>query len=168
MTMVYQFKKAAHFKAGFDRGAAALRLASILERDGYLDTEAIIEDGTNPSSPLFPQFDISPDEAQQQAWERAAEYLRIQFVVIEVTGDTAREVRAVFPVFTRESPDERRYIPTFDALGDDDYRQQVLDQALRDLISLRRKYADLKELARIFAAIDKTAAAREVELKKAA
>lgn len=155
--MIYKMKDAARFRPGFDRDAGAARLAQLLERDGSLEIEAIIQDGVLPDSPLHPQFTMDPDEALRATWEREAAYLQRSFVVVIDTGGAPREVRAVVPVFTRLDADNRRYIPTVVALSDADYRSQVLQQALTDLLALRRKYADLEELARIFKAIDATA-----------
>lgn len=159
--MVYDFKQAARFRSGFDRKAGAARLGQLLERDGYLSTDAIIADGLQKDSPLYPQFDIEPAEALQYVREQEARYLQRVFVSVEIVKDgdgETREVRAVVPVYTREHPDERRYISTYEALTDEDYRDQVLARALGEAIAFRRKYAELQELARIFKAIDALAA----------
>lgn len=160
--MVYSFKEAAHFRAGFNRDAAAARLGSLLERDGYLSNEAIIEDGLREDSPLHPQFSFTADEALAEVHERQAEYLKRTFVTIirEDDDEEAREIRAVVPVYTREHPEERRYIATVEALSDAEYREQVLSQALSEMLALRRKYTDIQEFARIFKAIDAVAAKR--------
>jgi hypothetical protein len=162
---VYRFKSAAHFRQGFDQAAAAVRLGELQERDGGLSIEAIIEEGLRPESPLHPQFSYSSEEALDVVWRTEAQYLRRTFVAVTLMSDgTEREIRAVVPIYDRDS-EERRFITTSIALSDPEYREQVLDQALRDLIALRRKYADLQELARVFAAVDKVAASR---LKQAA
>lgn len=171
--MVFRFKSAAHFRAGFNREAGAARLAQLLERDGSLERDAIIADGLQPESPLHPQFDIAPDEALRAAYEREADYLRRNFVtIVKTEGGEPREIRAVVPVRAPDAEEDepRRYVATVFALADPFYRPQVLDQALAEFVALRRKYADLKELSRIHTAIDKMAESRAkaVELKKAA
>jgi hypothetical protein len=157
--MVYNFKAGAHFKAGFDREAGATRLATILERDGQLELPAIIADGLEPSSPLHTEFEITPEEAVQAFHEKAADYLRRQFVVIVTDEDTKerREFRAVVPVFTVKDADHRSYVSMITAMSDEEQREQILWSALQELIAIRRKYRDLRELERVFSAIDATA-----------
>lgn len=156
--MVYDFKTGAHFRAGFDKKAGAFRLASILERDGSLELPAIIEDGLDPGSPLHPEFVVSPDEAVAAFHERTADYLRRQFIVIQ-TNDAGerREFRAVVPVYTAKDADRRSYVSLITAMSDEDLREQILWAALKDLIAIRQKYRDLRELERVFTAIDATA-----------
>lgn len=151
----YRFHEAAHFRAGFNREAGAARLAELLRRDGELTTEAIITEGLKPKSPLHPQFDIDPDTLLAEAYEHEAQYLRRVFYVYE--PETNREVRATVAVYTRETPEEQSFISTFAALSDEEYRDQVLTQALNEFLALRRKWSDLQEFARIFKAIDSTA-----------
>ena len=156
--MIFKFKDAARFRPGFNREAAAARLAQILERDGALEVDAIVDDGLREDSPLHPQFAFSADEALQDAYRREAEYLRRTFVTVIVTpaGDQ-REVRAVLPVLVQPDDEGRRFISSVRALSDDEYRHQILETALAELVALRRKYAELEELARVFAAIDRAA-----------
>ena len=46
------------------------------------------------------------------------------------------------------------YVPLAVALGVDDYRQQMLDNAARDLGAFRNKYSVLKELSGVFSAAE--------------
>jgi hypothetical protein len=51
--------------------------------------------------------------------------------------------------------DERKvYATTERVMQDEDLRQQLLDDAKSALLSWKKKYADLKELAAVYAAID--------------
>jgi len=156
--MIYKMKDTAHYREGFDREAGAGRLAAILERDGRLETAAIIADGIQPESPLHPQFTMNADEALQSLWVIEARYLQRSFIVVKtLESGEKREYRAVTPVYTRADADTRRFVSTIDAMADPEYRAQILHRALVDLLSLRRKYADLQELATVFQAIDKVA-----------
>lgn len=156
--MTFKFKDAARFRPGFNREAGAARLAQLLERDGALEVDAIVDDGLKEESPLHPQFAFGAEEALQEAYRREAEYLRRTFVTVIVTpSGEEREIRAVMAVYEQPDDEGRRFISAVRALGDDEYRHQVLETALSELIALRRKYAELEELARVFAAIDRAA-----------
>lgn len=156
--MVFKFKDAAHFRPDFDKQAGAARLAAMLERDGSLSTAALIKDGQDKRSPLYPQFTHDPAEALRRVWTAEADYLRRAFVtVVPDEKGIAREVRAVVPVYATEDAEERIYVSTVEAMSNEDYRKQVLQDAIDDFIVLRRKWADLEELVGIFRSIDRTA-----------
>jgi len=58
---------------------------------------------------------------------------------------------------SRPKVDALREIPFFSGMSDEDLREQILWAALKDLIAIRQKYRDLRELERVFTAIDATA-----------
>jgi len=157
--MVYRFKDGAHLPKGLQPQEVGERLASIREGDGAGFTpESVLADAASEASPLHPAF--TWDDAQAAAerrLEQAGHLIRSTIYVHrdEETGEE-REVRAFFPVIVR-GVQESRYLPIYAAMSDDDYRQQVLERGLGDLLALRRKYQDIQEFARIFAAIDKVA-----------
>jgi hypothetical protein len=156
VSIQYGFKSRAIFPPAFDREAGAQRLASLLEREGDLSIESILRDARRKESPLRSAFTWDAGDALSKVQEQEADYLRRQFVVVTIERDEVREMRAVVPVIVHDDPDgPRRYIPTMDALSDEAYREQVLRQALKELQALRRKYAELQELAAIFRAIDR-------------
>jgi len=157
--MVYRFKDAAHLPKGLRPQDVGERLASIRESEGVGFTpESVLADAVSEASPLHPAF--TWDDAQAAAerrLEQAAYLIRsVTIVYRDEARDEEREVRAFFPVTVRDA-EEGRYLPIYTAMSDDDYRRQVLERGLGDLLALRRKYQDIQEFARIFAAIDKVA-----------
>jgi len=92
--------------------------------------------------------------------ETEAGYLIRSVVAIQSDEPESPATSAFVSVVTR-AQGEREYLPTVAAMKDEDYRQQVLAEALNDFVALRRRYRDLHELALVFAAIDAVAGIRE-------
>lgn len=157
--MVYRFKNAAHLPKGLKPQEVGERLASIRESEGVgFTSESVLADAVSETSPLHPAFTWDDTEASRlRRLDEARVLIRsITIVYLDEARDEEREIRAFFPVTVRDV-DEGRYLPIYTAMSDDDYRQQVLERGLADLLALRRKYQDIAEFARIFAAIDKVA-----------
>ena len=75
--------------------------------------------------------------------------------VMVVTQHVDEPVRAFHSVkvTTSDGDDdtsERSYVPLDIALDNDEYRQQILEQAARDLNTWRKKYGELQELHKFF------------------
>lgn len=118
----------------------------------------VVEDARPEDSPLHEAgFTWDATEAHQKLLEQEAAYLVRNVISIDTGPDgVERTTRAFVSIVERESQ-ERRYLPIVTALSDDEYREQILHTALKEALSWRRKYDELREFARIFEAIDRTA-----------
>jgi hypothetical protein len=152
--MVYKFKPAARFREGFDEDAGANHLGALLEKHGRITREIVRDDALQESSPLYPALTHDATEALRIVNLNEADYLIRQWITVRIEDGAAREVRAVVPVFVDRDDEKRQYVATMDALSNEEWRKQVIENALREFLNLRRKWADLSELARIFEAID--------------
>lgn len=170
--MVYRFAVGAHLPRGLDPQTVGDRLTQLRDDLGAgFRPAAVVEDAAAESSPLHPAFTWDDGEAARKRREDEARYLIRHVVVVrEAAGETpAREVRAFVSVVERVSESDR-YMPVVQAMSDDEYRDQIVDRALREAVAWRHRYEDIREFSRIFTAIDRTAEQRRkgVELKKAA
>lgn len=122
-----------------------------------LEPHHIVEEARKSTSPLHNAFNWDESQAAEQYWLITARNLLKSVQVTIITPD--REERVV-PVFVstlkKKDAKRRQYTSTEYAMGDPELRGEVLKLALREFASLRRKYAELSELAIIFAAIDKS------------
>lgn len=119
-----------------------------------LTARVVVDDAKRPESPLHPEFEWDDEQAADE-W-RLHQARNIMNAMIAVLGEgmeQPRETRA-FVVVTENHQD--RYTSVAVALTDPAFRQQVLARAFREFEALRRKYAELEELATIFKAIDAT------------
>lgn len=112
--------------------------------------------GKEAKNPLHPAFEWN-DKAAAHAFriEQAKYLIRSVEVVVEERPE-AKPIRAFVSVVREE---DRSYTSVSDALSAPDLRQQVLTTALRELVAWRDRYAELVELATVFAAIDEARAA---------
>lgn len=148
--MIFKFKDAAHLPATLDPQAVGERLSALPS----MNRHTIVNDARSDASPLHDAFTWDDAQAaEERRLEQAGYLVRALVIEVQIEGDGKRDVGAFTPILTRESPD-REYLPIDVAMGDEDYRKQILERALADFVALRRKYQDLEELAKVFRAID--------------
>lgn len=84
--------------------------------------------------------------------EQIKRMIRIVYVRIEDDGEP-RETRAMVSVISHETG-TKRYVSVERAMKDNDYRKQVIQEAMNKANTWRNKYREYKELGKIFQAID--------------
>lgn len=113
-------------------------LTTIVQRDGVLTPEAVLEAARPKTSPLHALFEWDNKVAGEQfRLYQAATLIRRCKVTVETAPETTARVRAYTNV-----PDVG-YLPTDEALAE--HRDVVLEQCRRDIAALRRKYGHLVE-----------------------
>ncbi len=125
-----------------------------LEADGNLTAKALVDEGRPEDSPLHGDFEWDDTVAAEKYRETQAGYI---IRSVEVVNEGVKEpVKAFFSIVAKaeDEPSQRQYISTIKAVECEDTRVTVLAQALDELNSFRRKYNQLKELAKVFEAID--------------
>ena len=156
----------------FNSKVIAEELARIAKANGgQLTPEDVVKNARAKSSPLHSHFTWDDDEAAERYRLVEASYLiRMVRVKVEMNGNEhPYSVRAFVNVGipAEKSDDEeddadpeepqpldRCYVPLKVAMKVDDYRQQMLDNAARDLRTFRNKYAILTELSKVFKAAE--------------
>jgi len=153
MSEIKSVKWAEGFHARVNAREAYEYLEKVRQRNGGdLTAELVVEAARDPKSPIHDQiFDCLDEEAAERyrLWQ-ANSMIRCFRVTYAEAEDTP--VRG-YVVVTR---DGRRgnYRATNEALRHESYRDNVLQQALAELQSFRRKYADLKELSVVLNAVE--------------
>ncbi len=161
----YEFRNSGKTKYSVDAQAVGEELEAISNKHGTLNAHVVVKAAERKSSPLHSCF--TWDDASAAEKHRLHEARMLIGSVMVVTQHVDEPVRAFHSVKVTTSngdddTSERSYIPLDIALSDDGYRQQLLEQAARDLNSWRRKYGELQELYKFFSEaqriIDKYAA----------
>lgn len=128
---------------------------------GILRPADVIDFARDPSTALHSRFTWDDNEAAEQ-W-RLHQARNIINATVKILPGTNKETRAyVSIVEDRTVGDSYRLID--DVMRDEDCRERLLAQALREAESWRVRYAHLLELRNIFSEIDK---AREAADKPA-
>jgi hypothetical protein len=138
--------------------------------NGHLEVtpDDVVADAQAKSSPLHNFFEWDDSEAAQRYRVQQARYLLRSIRVVIEKQEAVTETRAFVRVTVQEPEQDARrvYTSVQHALSEDDLRIQVIEQALRQLESWRKRWTEYTELGEVFRVIDQ---ARElVEVKKAA
>ena len=130
---------------------AGEHIETIRKKVGYITPEMLVLKSKAKSSPLHDCFTWDDKEAGKKQRVNEARYLlRMVTVEIETDEDEFTVTRAFVSV-----SESTEYQTIATVMGDEDMRSQLLQQALQELRSFKQKYAQLRELATVFAAIDK-------------
>lgn len=129
-------------------------LRALYERDGELTPEQVLDVASDPTSSLHNHFTWDDTEAAQKWRLNQARTLIMRCKVTVIGSDEqTHRVRAFVNLPAPEGPGA--YVSIEDALGDPAKRDVVIQQAMRDVAALRRKYRALADFdAILHASID--------------
>ena len=120
---------------------------------GRLEPEAVVEHARSSNSVLHTYFEWDDEKAAgQYRISQAGDLIRA--VQVDITRSNAEPAKTIRAFVSVKQDGERSYTSTLHAMSDEALRAQVLATAWAELLSLRRKYEGLEELAKIFSAID--------------
>lgn len=148
---VYQWKPGSHVKLNAQKVGETFEK---LESNGTLTPSAVVDASRRKNAPLHDFFEWDDEIAAEKYRETQASYL-IRSIEI-ISHGTPTPVRAFVSV-TREELPKQSYMSVERALSIEDTRESVLETALAELRAFERKYAGLKELANVIAAIRQVA-----------
>lgn len=152
MEAQFGWKEGAHTKR-LDIEAVVPVLQRLEAEHGALTPEDVLTEAQEPASPLHGFFTWDDSTAARlHRLAEARDLIRSVTVTYVGTEEPARTVRA-FVHYGEENVYESMAV----VLSDDEKRAALLAMALAELAACRRKYADLKELAGVFAALDAVA-----------
>ena len=126
------------------------------QNNGFIDPVVVVEFARNENTALHNRFEWDDTEAAEKyrVWQ-ARMIIRMELVVIPETGKKDKYVRSfVSLVSDRKAEQDKGYRFMVDVLSDTDLRGRLLEEARKDMLIFRRKYSQLTELAKVFAAID--------------
>jgi hypothetical protein len=139
----------------------AALLALYEAHEGMLSARAVVEAARDDSSPLHGEFEWDDDEAAEQYRLAQAGMLirRVKLTIIKTHPKTKKVTAEITRQFqANPSPQagsrERGFDTIEEMLGDSNKRAALLAMVLKEMQSYRRRYAQLSELADVWAAID--------------
>jgi hypothetical protein len=150
--MIYQWRPGSRIKISAQD--AGERLEYLNKQNGKLTADIVVEDAKPEESVLHPAFEWDDlKAAHQYRLEQGRHLIRSVTIIHDTPEEEPKPIRAF--VVVAETPKSDVYVPTMDAMLDENLRKQVLARALAELLAIKRKYEDLAELADVFAAIDR-------------
>ena len=154
--MVYKRKNDYEYINGWkgvvDANTVGEVVEQIEERDGEITPAAFLEASRPTNAPTHGIFTWDDQKAAEKyRLQQARNTILSLRVVSATTEDESVPHRAFLNVSTASAAS---YISAVDALRVNETRVIVLDRAKRELQSFKDKYAELKELAQVFKAIE--------------
>jgi hypothetical protein len=130
---------------------------SEIEKKTLLTPRNVVDEARNPKSPLHDYFEWNNRVAGEKYRIWQAQYLmRAIEVVVTVDGkeETTRKFFSV-KVNQEDEKTQRSYVSVEYITKNKNYYNQVIEYALKELTCWQNQYSQYKELAPIFAAIEK-------------
>lgn len=151
--MVYKWRENARFNVKAE--VVGKRIDVIRnKKGGTIDAADIVEDARSEKSPLHPMFEWDDTEAAIKYRLTQARTIICNIMTVTKEHPQGEPVRA----FVSVQEDSRAFTSMERAMTTPELRQQVVNAALAEVKGWRRRYANYKELADIFAAIDNAGA----------
>lgn len=142
-------------RVSIDADKAGRELARIEKSEGELTPTAVLDRARSANSSLHGHFEWDDNiAAEQHRLSQAGELIRS--IVIDVTHSNVEPPKATRAYVSVQRESGRSYVATQTAMSDVELRRQVLDRAWAELEAFRRKYGDMQELAKVFAAMDRS------------
>ena len=136
--------------------------------NGHVEVTAedIIEDARSQLSPTHEFFEWDDTEAAAQYRLQQAKYMLRSIHIVVETHEQEIETRAFVNVRVTEPEPERKrvYMNVQHALSEEQIKEQVIDEALRQLDAWRARWSGYTELAGLFAAIEQAREQLALEL----
>lgn len=127
-------------------------LDQIQKKYGKLTPDFVVQEAKNSKHPLHNCFDWN-DSIAANKWRKEQARNMIQSITVFIEDrPEVPEVRAYVNV---KDGTKHKYITVNDAMDNDQYREQVLQDAYNEIIGWRNKYHNLNEFSKVFVAINK-------------
>ena len=160
MANVYEWKIKGFYKADAQKAGEFIEK---IERDhGAVHPAILVEASRSKKAATHKCFTWDDTEAAQKFREGQARSLlkNIKVKVVSESGDEEESKMAFYSVkraegFTRDNKG-RVYISAVKAQENEDYMDEILMDALKDMISFKRRYAEIKELSDVIESIENT------------
>ena len=130
---------------------AAQEIANLRKSAGRVNAETLLEKAADPDSCLHGMFEWNDDQAAHEFRLTQARLVLRSLVIDTPDGNVGRMLVAV----SVGSSGGRDYVPVQQAMKVPEWREEVLEEALRDLRAFRVRYNTYKELAALVASIDR-------------
>lgn len=152
MPATYEMKKGS--RTGLKADLVVRELEKLSKRHGELRPADVVRAASSPAHPFHNYFEWDDTIAAAKfRIVQAQKLLRVVILVQETDGEESVPIR-VRAYQNIQDDDSQYYCSTVKAMSDDHLRQKVLAQALREMNTFKEKYRDLKELAKVFEALE--------------
>lgn len=132
-------------------------------KDQPFTSADVVEVARDPDSPLHKHFDWNVEEAAEKWWRTQAAHIVRSILVIEKRGDKQIESRGFHYVTLSNGHTERRFVNQEVVWRQPDLSQQVVQSALRELRSWKKRYETYVELSEAVSGVQMIIQLLEIE-----
>ena len=140
-------------RIGVDANVAGVVLTAMAEENGMLTPQSLVDESRPVEAPLHPAFEWEDPRAAELYREHQARHIIRSIMIVRADDEEKSEPIHVFINVVRDEQ-ESAYVTIQAAMSDDVLRLQVLERALGELKAFQKKYRQIKELAKVFEAIN--------------
>jgi len=150
--MQYEFKAGSQI-TGVKAGTAGRYLDRLRTRSGGDLTPRMVVDAARPENAmLHPYFEWNNRAAAEKYRLAQAGHLIRCIVIVEGEGEDAETTRA-FHYVRRSGESQKVYVHMREVFDEDELKAQVLEDARRELIGWKTRYAQYREVKERFASV---------------
>lgn len=154
MSAVYKWASGSHHK--INPKLAGEELKRIEEKYGGIEAIEVVNESRDDEAVLHECFEWNNENAAELYRETQAREL-IRHITISYGQEENEElepieIRAFHSIVNDE--EQRKYISTECIMSNDDYKEQLIGEAYKELQSFKKKYQDIKSLSKVFEAIE--------------
>lgn len=114
----------------------------------------VVEAAKDPASPIHGEFEWDVDKAAETAWkQRARQMLNHLVIVVDVHKSKPEQTPPAF-INVQVTKGSRGYASTDAVAASPEWQAYALDQCMKMLVGLKRRFNHLSELDSVWAAID--------------
>lgn len=135
-----------------DAQAVGERLSVLrMEHGDNLRPEIVWRDAQAPDSPLHKCFEWDTEKAAAAYWDAQARVVLRTIRAVSVGPDNKERLQRVFVNVVEQVDGEARrgYVSVSRVLTSEEMRQQLIVEARKELMSFKRRYAEIVELVEI-------------------
>lgn len=155
--MEIQWKRGSRFKCDPDKAFDECERIRA-KHGGDLDAQSVVDAARAKRSPLHDEFEWDDTKAANEHRKSTARVL-ISSIVVRRDETTSDEPVKMYSVTRTEKTDDKPAGKTYrsleEILQDPVARAELLQKALRELVSLQRKYRSLQELAVVWREVER-------------
>lgn len=144
--MVFSWKEGSRHKVDPNIAGA---VCAEMEAAGTLTADNLVEVSKPQNAPLHSEFEWNNTKAAEEWRKHQARHIINSLVVVTEPEEPAQGVRAFFKIEARE----QHYESVVTIVQREDKYEALKATALRELIAIQRKYQQIAELGKVFAAI---------------
>lgn len=148
--MVYEWKTGSRHKVS---PAVAAEVMDRLAEEDRLNAQELVDESRPEDAPLHNEFEWD-DSIAAEKYREGQGMAIIRHLVVRIEANRQEYPTRVYFKVQKEAP---TYEPITMILKDKDKTAMLLEQAKRELMAFKAKYAGLKELAVVIKAIDSVA-----------